>query len=340
MTIYTTPEAFEDLTPSFGGALGSALGGGISSGLELLMEAKLKRMGEQEKLAQQRKKLDRLAAILGGRGRVQGEPTPGVVPGQVPEEISDEEILSLSGEYPNVAKILQSQKEGRAKITEARAKREFERAKPVLARADERAEEMPQKESALFLMKDAIKTGNLGFFSLNNLAKITGITGFRDPKGAQFISAGKEYFLGSLKRAGARPNQWIEQQIQKMLPMIGISEPANLTITEILENDLKVGRENLKILYRLVNEDEKKFGYIKGDIGQRVREELRKFANKEQEKLEVRLREIQKTEKAAPPLKKVSKGTPITIEVIENLRSQGFSIEGAKKRARQLGYEF
>ena len=128
MTIYTTPERFEDPTPSVGQRFGGAVGRGVSSGLELLMQTKLQQIQEQQQLAQQREKLDRLAAILGGRGRVEGEPTTGVVPGQVPEEISDEQVLSVSQLDPNLAKILQSQKEGRAKITEARAKREFERA--------------------------------------------------------------------------------------------------------------------------------------------------------------------------------------------------------------------
>jgi len=336
MTIYTTPEAFIDPTPSAGRRFGGAVGRGVSSGLELLMEAKLRQMGEQEKLAQQREKFAQLQSILGGGDRVQGEPTRGGLPGQIPEEISDEQILTLSEDYPNVAKILQSQKEGRAKVTEAKAKREFERAKPILARADERAEQITQKESSLALMKDAVQTGNLGFFSPDNLAEITGIEGLRTPKGAQFISSGKEYFLGSLKRAGARPNQWIEQQIQKMLPKMGRSEAANLTVLAALESELAIEKQQLDIIDRLAQEDEAQFGYIKGNIGQRTRKELKKFADEEQKRLEISLREIQKTEKVIPRREKIE-----TTEVIMIDRQGRQRVVEKKdvKAARAAGYK-
>ena len=51
MTIYTTPESFEDPTPSFGSRLGTALGGGIGSGLQQLAEQKIKDIQERKKSA-------------------------------------------------------------------------------------------------------------------------------------------------------------------------------------------------------------------------------------------------------------------------------------------------
>lgn len=285
MTIYTTPESFEDLTPSAGQRFGSAIGQGLSSGLQLLAQDKLEKM-KHERLENLIRGLSGGTETVEGIAAQTGTPEGG---------ISDEAILAVGMQDPNLARLLQGQKESQIKQTEGRAKREFERAKPILARADERAEGITQKESALSLMEDAVREGNLGFFSPDNVAEITGIEGLRTPKGAQFISSGKEYFLGSLKRAGTRPNQWIEQQIQKMLPKIGRSEEANRTVIEALKSELAIEKAQLDIIDKLAQEDEEKIGYVRGNIGQRTRKELKKFADTEQKELESRLREIQAT---------------------------------------------
>ena len=273
-------------------SMGGRLGESLSSGLEMLIQAKLE--GNLQK-----QKLDRMESILGGLGsknQNQGENLEGQEGSSDPSapapEISDEQILALSSIDPNMARVLQTQKESHLKQINAKATREFARAKPVLARADERAEEMVNKENSLALMKVAVEEGNLSMFSPDNIAELTGIEGLRTGKGALFISAGKEYFLGSLKRAGARPNQWIEQQIQKMLPKIGRSREANLTVLEALQSELNIEKEYQDILNRLVEEDEKKYGYTKGNIGSRANAELRTFANEEQKRLEVNLKSL------------------------------------------------
>lgn len=281
MTIYSTPEAFIDPTPSAGQRFGSAIGEGLGSGLALLAQDKIEKM-------KQRRLQNLIGELSGGASSSQLG-----VPGST---VSDQGILALASQDPNLAKILQSQKESGIKHTESKAKREFERAKPILARADERAESITQKEGALSLMDEAVQEGNLSFFSPDNVAEITGVEAFRTPKGAQFISSGKEYFLGSLKRAGTRPNQWIEQQIQKMLPKIGRSEEANRTVIEALKSELAIEKAQLDIIDRLAQQDEEEVGYIKGNIGQRTRKELKSFADEEQKKLEARLRSIQGSE--------------------------------------------
>lgn len=291
MTIYTSPDQFEDQIPSvgqrFGTALGSGMSEGLSSGLQILAQDKVEEMKHQ-----------RLQNLISGlsRGQTSGKEEEISQTSKAPdprEMISDERILAVSQIDPNAARLLQSQKESQVKQTESKIKREFERAKPILGRADERAEEIAQKESSLSLMENAIQEGDQGFFSLNNLADVTGIEGLRTPKGAQFISSGKEYFLGSLRRAGPRPNQWIEQQIQKMLPKIGRSEEANQTVIEALKSELSIEKAHLDIIDRLSEEDEKKFGYVRGNIGQRTRKELKTFAEAEQKDLEIRLKAIQ-----------------------------------------------
>ncbi len=319
MTIYTSPESFMDPTPSPGERIGSAVGQGLTSGLQLLAQDRLEKMKQQ-----------RLESLL---QEVSGSPSPSpLMSSAAPStDISDETILALGSQNPNLARLLQSQKEARTKVTEGKAKREFERAKPILSRADERAEGITQKESSLSLMEDAVREGDLGFFSPDNVAEITGIEGLRTPKGAQFISAGKEYFLGSLKRAGSRPNQWIEQQIQKMLPRIGRSEEANRTVIEALKSELAIEKEQLDIIDRLAQEDEETVGYVRGNIGQRTRKELKKFADQEQKDLESRLRAIE----ATPDRTIISESEVIMIDPQGRRRA----VEKKDvKRARQLGY--
>lgn len=286
MTIYTTPEQFEDPTPSPFQRISTRFTQGLSKGLEQLAEKRLEKLKGQEKLSQ-------IQALL---GTPQSQQDPEQPREDILSQLSDEDVVKLSLIDPNLAKIIQSQKDIRKRVTESKAKREFERAKPVLLRADERAEGITQKESSLQLMANAVEEGNLGFFSPDNLAELTGIEGLRTGEGAQFISAGKEYFLGSLKRAGARPNQWIEQQIQKMLPKIGRTEEANLTVLEALKSELNIEKEQLNIIDQIAQQDEEKFGYIKGNIGQRTRQKLKKFADEEQRSLEIKLRAIQSRE--------------------------------------------
>lgn len=211
------------------------------------------------------------------------------------KEMNDAELQILQG-FPAFKDIAKSELDMREKTRDvgekreaARAKREFERAKPVLARADERAESIALKETSLNLMENAIEEGNIGFLSPDNLAEITGIEALRTGKGAQFVSAGKEFFLGSLKRAGARPNQWIEQQIQKMLPKIGRTRLANLTVVEALKSEMAIDRKGQELLSEFSDADEEKYGYIRGNIGQRVSKELKTFANEEQKTLKEKL---------------------------------------------------
>jgi hypothetical protein len=244
----------------------------------------------------QKDKQSQLMELLGGMtgGGAVGEGRSG---SSAEAQIPDEQILLANLIDPNIARTLQSQKKTALQATESQAKRHFERAKPILARADERAEAIIPKENSLTLMENALKEADLSFFSPDNLAEMTGIEAFRTPSGAQFISSGKEFFLGSLKRAGARPNQWIERQIQKMLPKIGRSREANLTVAAALRSEIEVDKEYQNILNRLVSEDEARYGYIRGDIGQRARKGLQKFSNEEQSRLEQTLREIQVAQK-------------------------------------------
>src|SRR6185369_16266447 len=123
------------------------------------------------------------------------------------------------------------------------SRRKASRAGKVLDRADELTYELPALEASLSQMVDAIQTGDLGFWSFNNLADITGIEGFRDPKGAQFKTAAKEFLIGGLSRIKGRPNQWIEQQVLDSAAKIGRDQASNLISTRALQNEVDLKKE-------------------------------------------------------------------------------------------------
>ena len=286
----------------------------------------------QEKLFGQLFGGGQLPDAAGGEELLVGEETVSTGPSGR-KEFTDEQIAAVSLLNPQLGGTLQKQKE--AKFAKAAKEEEFgsKRAQKFFANLDERAEGMVQKESALANMEDALQGGNLGFFSPDNLANITGIEGLRSPKGAQFITSGKEFFLGSLKRAGARPNQWIEQQIQKMLPQVGRSQEANLTVVEALKSEMAIERAQQEIAEELLDA-----GIPKGKIMSETNKRLRQFAVEEQKRLRKRLGEIAGEKKQA--LKKVKPGTKVTTDVVDVLlqRSKG-DVQAAKKLASDLGYE-
>lgn len=297
MSTLVSPEMLGGGTPSLAQTLGGAVGGGLHSGLEMLIQKKIQDQQaavlgippglspalqkEYFKQASQKQKMQQTLDLLGGTLAEDIE-TPSV---GTKGPLGEREIAQITLENAPLGKVLQNQRE-------SYIKRESARVEPIFKRADERAESLVPKESALATMKMAVKEGNLGAFSWNNIAERTGIEALRDPKGALFKSASKEFFLGSLKRAGTRPNMWIEKQIQKMLPQIGRSKEANLVVSEALQTEINLENEHQNILNRLKDEDEAKLGYVKGDIGHRARKELKGFAEKEQVDLQRRMEEI------------------------------------------------
>jgi hypothetical protein len=318
-------------------------------------------MKQQEvglKFAKEQRKQDVLSSVLGGgtpidprvpermipeQAPASGEaPVPGQAPAPdrvasqesltekfQPKEITEQEIAALSTVDPSTANILQRQKDAASKVSEKMKDREFKVASKVLERADQQSEELAQKEVSLGLMIDAINKGNLGFFTPDNIAELTGIEGLRSPEGAQFIASGKEFFLGSLRRAGPRPNQWIEQQIQKMLPQIGRSKEANLVVAESLKTSNAIERKRVELVDEIASEQEKEFGFVRRNLGREVDKRLKVFAEEEQKKLESNLRDIVGDQKRV----KVPEGTKMSAE---RARFYLDKADGNKKKAIKM----
>jgi hypothetical protein len=262
-------------------------------------------------------------------------------------DFSDEQLLNLTGfpdkEIAEPAKAILAKRENEKKLQQREnenwTKFGMDRATKVLDEVEKVGAALPQKESALNLMKNALTTKNLGFWTGDNLAEITGIELFRSPESALFKTAGKEYFLGNIARAGARPNQWIEQQIADMLPKIGRSTEANLSVERALENELAIEKERLRLTDEIFNKLKTEKKDI-GNLGTEVNKQLSKFADEKQNELYNDLRAIKSIgEKKPQSFQKVKLGTKISPYMVEALLNKfNNDPEKALAEAKSLGY--
>lgn len=276
--------------------------------------------------------------------------TPNKAPLSVFRKLTDDQLVVASGapdkEVSEPAKQELKRRDEERKIDQRKQsdvfKSDLSRSEKVLERADQIAEQIPQKKTAVNLMKDAVANRNLSYFSPDNLAEITGIEGFRSPEGAIFKTAGKEYFLGNIARAGARPNQWIEQQIADMMAKIGRSPEANFSVLRALENELDLDEARVRITQDISDRLRSEGDYAQGKLGSMVNKELSQYAEKKQDVLFNDLRAIKSiAEKTPQKFRKVEKGTRVSDYIAQALLQQfNNDPKKAAEEAKKLGYEF
>lgn len=301
--------------PGFGQQLGQQLGAGLGAGINQGIAQRLEGFQRQRQMESQIPSLEKLGlsredavSVLNAPEKLQKPLTAMALlqkmspqtqqngmpeqPSQQNRNLSPEQRKVLGAFDPSIAKVYQEEEKLQQRAEEKGAERHFSIAKKTLESTAERAEALPQKEMALENMMNAIEQKNLGFFTRDNLAELTGIEGLRSPEGAVFKTAGKEFFLGSLKRAGARPNQWVEQQISDMLTKVGRSTEANLSVSEALKTELDVEKKQIELTNRIADEQEKKYGHVRRDLSSEVMKELTPYAKEKQKELESTLRNI------------------------------------------------
>lgn len=202
---------------------------------------------------------------------------------------------------------------------------------------------IPKKEMSLQFARNAIETGDMGYFSPDKLADSTGIDLFRTAKGAQLLTAGKENLLSNMNRVSAKAqNIWFEQRLNSMFPKIGQSKEANLTVQEMLEGELEMDKAYLSEFDRLRNEDQEKYGYVLKDIDQRARNNTKSVEKQILNRTSYRMKEIEEREKGPKEMeskvgKKVPKGTPLTFGMVK-LYMKKFG-DKAMKVAEENGYQ-
>ncbi len=171
------------------------------------------------------------------------------------------------------------------------------RAEKVLDKADRIGENLPLKESYVNAMEDSVLNEDLSFWSPDNLATITGIEALRSAKGAQFISAAKNYFIDDLKASGARPNMFIEKQLVDSLAKIGRSQEANQVVLESFKFKNDLDKNWLETVRSLEKQYDETIGYLPGSLS-RIAEEMNKpYVEERQKQYESRLKELAIQEK-------------------------------------------
>ena len=138
-------------------------------------------------------------------------------------------------------------------------------------------EALPRKKVANSMAMNAVQSGEVGAFSLANLAERTGFKELATAKGAQLSTASKENLLSNMSRVSAKAqNQWFEQRLSSMFPQVGQSREANETIMEMLQAEVDTDEAYMKNYDKISDEDRKKFGYVREDIEKRARKETEK----------------------------------------------------------------
>ena len=211
-------------------------------------------------------------------------------------------------------------------------------------RIDDSRDRVRELDLAGKQMVQATESGDNGIFSRNNLARITGIDAFRDAKGQQLTSAGKEYFLANLSRVKGRPNQYLEQQLAQALPQIGQSQSAQMVAAKMALTNSSILSKEIEIADRLIQEDLQNRGFVGADISQRVTKELAPIAEKMEKNLAYDIRKIEESQKNSRELrqfilKKVPKGTIATPKTMQTfVQYNDGNKEKARSQAKRLGY--
>lgn len=165
---------------------------------------------------------------------------------------------------------------------------ETEISKPVLIELNQMRKNIPLQEQAIIDIKQA--SPNVS--ALDYFADVTGFEPLRTAEGAKLKTGIKDFFLSDLTRVGARPNQWIEQQLADALPKIGRSTEANLITAEGLQFKLDLAKKRIELVDKLAEEDRKKFGFVKGDIDSRAYNQMKKFVVDRQKELQENIKKI------------------------------------------------
>lgn len=281
---------------------------------KVFLAEQMKQQGKESLLGQKQGYLDKL---FGGQGQGQQQSmgkelsqvqqlqqgSQGSGQGFDPTTLSDAQIAQATAIDPAIGRDLRHAKDVGLRERSASEKRSFEREKFEYGKASEKEKmarheaeaitrplmlELQQARKNIPLQEQAIediKMASPAVGSLDYLADVTGFEPLRSSEGAKLKTAIKDYFLSDLTRVGARPNQWVEQQLLDALPKIGRSAEANLITAEGLKFKNEIAKKRIDVLDDLAAKDTDKFGYVKPDIDSRASKLLKPFVEQQKKDL-------------------------------------------------------
>lgn len=164
---------------------------------------------------------------------------------------------------------------------------------PILQEAEEVLKTSPTRKALINQQRRDIRTGETSGI-IPYLVDTTGLEAYRTPEAARFKTVTKQRFIEGLNSlgGGARPNQFLEQQLMSAQPAIGRDVEANETVLDLDEfiDDMKT--ERARLIRQISSEDEEKFGFTKRDVGARADQMMEKYAEKRQDQManDIRMR--------------------------------------------------
>jgi len=302
----------------------------------------LKQQGKQQRLGQTQ---DFLSQIFGnsnqpnqsGMENQQDNSSQGFNPSQ----LSDADIAQATAMDPNLGRILQQQKDVALRQKNEDRNLDFQReklerheaadiTKPLFLELNQSRKNIPLQEQAI----EDIQNAAADVSGQDYIADVFGFEPMRTAKGAQLKTAIKDFFLSDLTRVGARPNQWIEQQLADALPKIGRSPEANLVTAEGMKFKVDLAKKRIDVLDELAKSDKNKYGYAKEDIDSRASKLMKPYVEQRKKELEDNIKSIKKTYAANQTVPKgyVRMKNPDTGEVFDILK-------GHSKQASSAGWE-
>ncbi len=274
-------------------------------------------------------------------------------------KLTDSQIAKATALDPNLGKVLQSQRDAaerresskrKEKLTEFQADRDYHSkvSQPIIDAAQGSIKEAPIKKGLIAQQRRDISSGNTEGI-IPYLVDELGLEFARTPEASRFKSASKNRFienLESLGGAGARPNQFIEQQLVAAQPTIGRNAESNNTVLDMEEfiEDMKLQRAKLEL--QLAEEDREKYGFAKNDIAQRAEKQMKDYTEKRQDEMAYSIRNRHEERLSDSDLLKemvmenISPDTPLTLRMARLLMIKNHDDERkAQAEAKRLGFK-
>lgn len=215
---------------------------------------------------------------------------PGVSARRTPEQ-----RMALHLADPALGRAEQKEEQFRIQQEAPIRKSEIKRSEKFLDKIEDSRKSVQRAKSSLTAAESALAEKDLGFFSRDNIANLTGVDAFRSKEGAVFNSAAKNFFLADLESAVGRPNQFLEKILTQAIFGVGKSNEANETLLKFYKNQVDIDEKKIEITDQLEDFYSQKLGYVPGNIGRLVDAQLKPYAQAKEKELENQFRTPAKT---------------------------------------------
>lgn len=350
--------------PSFSQQIGEALSSGVSQGLSEALAGyqKHKQMAQQTKalkdfgidvpqgfsnLPEQVQKSivqDQLFQKLLGSGQG-NQPSAGQQPGMPQQgnesgfaKLNDRQ-LSIAMANPLYGQAAKAEFDRRTRAQSDIRKSDISRSTKFLEGIDTERDNLIRQKSSLLAAEDAINSKDMGFFSLDNLARIPGLEGLASKEAGILNASSKTFFLGDLQTAVGRPNMFLERILSNAIFGVGKSNEANLALVDFYKNQVDLKEKKIEIASQLEDFYREKLGYVPGNISKLVDDQLKPYAKEKEKELVKRFKGTELAKGIKEPEEEGKKSLSQE-KAIEFLNQAKGDKEKARKIARQQGFEF